>query len=167
MAGRPKIIRRIASKPAVSGFRPYGGESSTKKAETIFLLHEEYEALRLNDYEKNTQCESARIMGVSRPTFTRIYINAREKIATAFVEGRKIVIEGGKVYFNNEWYICNECQSIFNLIKDSDEECPLCRSKNYETYTYIPIEEEEETETEEIFYEKGNCKRRRRRGNYN
>ncbi|MBE9488515.1 MAG: DUF134 domain-containing protein [Bacteroidetes bacterium] len=167
MAGRPKIRRRIASKPTVSGFRPYGGEGLIKKTETIFLLHEEYEALRLNDYEKNTQCESARIMGVSRPTFTRIYINAREKIATAFVEGRKIMIEGGKVYFNDEWYICQKCQSIFNLIKDSAKECPLCGSKSYETYTDIPVEKEKENEPEEVFCEKGNCKRRRRRENYN
>lgn len=100
--GRPQKVRRVAQAPSVSGFKPYGGALPNKK-EAVFLLCEEYEALRLNDYERYNQCEAATIMQISRPTFTRIYISAREKIATAFVEGRQIIVEGGKVEYEQGW----------------------------------------------------------------
>jgi hypothetical protein len=35
-------------------------------------------------------------MGVSRPTFTRIYAHARQKVAKAFVEGRKFLLKAEK-----------------------------------------------------------------------
>ena len=92
---RPKKIRRMTSIPTVSGFKPYGINNAKSKENAVFLLCEEYEALRLNDYEKCNQCEAAVIMQVSRPTFTRIYMSARQKIASAFIEGRQIIIEGG------------------------------------------------------------------------
>ena len=74
----------------------------------INLLYEEYEALRLCDYSMENHNRASEIMEVSRPTFTRIYASARQKLASAFVEGRQIVIEGGKVYFDSDWHICND-----------------------------------------------------------
>ena len=70
MSGRPKIIRKIATQPVVSGFRPYGMGQTAKKRDSLFLLYEEYEALRLCDYEKYTQAEASSFMNVSRPTLT-------------------------------------------------------------------------------------------------
>ena len=134
MKGRPKTIRKISFMPTVSGFKPYGDKVRKVDLEQVFLFYEEYEALRLNDYEKHTQSESAQIMGVSRPTFTRIYMSAREKIAKAFIEGHRIVIEGGKVELDGNWYICSKCNSIFSLEEGGESVCGLCGSINIEKY---------------------------------
>jgi predicted DNA-binding protein (UPF0251 family) len=41
MSGRPKIIRKIATQPVVSGFRPYGMGQTAKKRDSLFLLYED------------------------------------------------------------------------------------------------------------------------------
>ena len=114
--------------PTVSGFKPYCIGKEYESKEAVFLLYEEFEALRLNDYEKHNQCEAAAIMQVSRPTFTRIYMSAREKIAKAFIEGSRIVIEGGKVELDGEWYECVDCGAIFTRTPDDTGSCALCGS---------------------------------------
>lgn len=120
--------------PAVSGFKPYGGKATQSKAQGVYLFYEEYESLRLSDYEKHTQCESAAIMGVSRPTFTRIYQSAREKIAKAFVEGLRIIIEGGKVQLDGDWYVCGHCSALFTAEGQTPSVCPLCGSTSVSSY---------------------------------
>lgn len=136
MKGRPKSVRKISSIPSVSGFNPYGKSIESTDEEAVFLFYEEYEALRLSDYDKYNQCESAVFMGVSRPTFTRIYISAREKIAKAFVEGRKIIIEGGKVELDDKWYICDDCGAIFCEETEGavPEVCTVCSSSSIRHY---------------------------------
>ena len=130
MKGRPKSIRKISFLPAVSGFRPYGDNVNKANKTCVFLFYEEYEALRLNDYEKHSQCESAQIMQISRPTFTRIYMSAREKIAKAFVEGLQIVVEGGKVELDGNWYMCNKCKAMFSVENGEPLVCALCGSED-------------------------------------
>jgi Predicted DNA-binding proteins len=98
----------------VSGFKPYGYKDKVQNPDAVFLLCEEYETLRLADYEKHNHCEAALIMQVSRPTFTRMYISAREKIATAFIEGRPVIIEDTEIEVENisleeETYIIKPC----------------------------------------------------------
>lgn len=134
MKGRPKSLRRISSLPAVSGFSPIGGEG--RDSEAVVLYYEEYEALRLNDYEKNSQCESAAFMGISRPTFTRIYMSAREKIAKAFVEHRSIIVEGGSVEVDDHWLVCNDCHAVFSNVQADGiaTNCALCGSTNIAQY---------------------------------
>ena len=96
------------------------------------FLYEEYEALRLCDYDMLNHHGASEAMAVSRPTFTRIYSSARRKLATAFVEGRQILIEGGKVYFDSDWYECKKCSCYFNNPEKEKfaEKCPLCGSDN-------------------------------------
>ena len=134
MKGRPKTIRKISFIPAVSGFRPYGDNVNKSNKACVFLFYEEYEALRLNDYEKHSQCESAEIMQVSRPTFTRIYMSAREKIAKAFVEGLRIVVEGGKVELDGNWYVCQKCKAIFSTANGESLICALCGSSDVQPW---------------------------------
>ncbi|AST56635.1 DNA-binding protein [Thermoanaerobacterium thermosaccharolyticum] len=66
----------------------------------VVLTVEEFEAIRLKDLEGLEQEECAEKMKVSRPTFFRIIISAREKVADALVNGKAIKVEGGnyKVY---------------------------------------------------------------------
>ena len=130
--------------PAVSGFKPYGGVADKQRKANVFLLYEEYEALRLSDYEKHSQCESAAIMQVSRPTFTRIYMSAREKIAKAFVEGLRIVIEGGKVELDGDWYVCRKCKAVFSNEHEVSKTCALCGSSEIEPYRLSDGENEDE-----------------------
>ncbi len=123
--------------PTISGFKPYGASTTTKKSDSVFLLYEEYEVLRLCDYEKYNQLDASGLMGVSRPTLTRIYTSAKEKMALALVEGRRIIIEGGKVSLDSEWFHCGACGCYFNRIDDSltEKECALCGSLNVGSFT--------------------------------
>ncbi len=146
MKGRPKTVRKIAFVPAVSGFKPYGNNVNDENHDSVFLLYEEYEALRLNDYEKHSQCESASIMGVSRPTFTRIYMRSREKIAKAFIEGRRIIVEGGKVELDGGWYICGRCKAIFSM-EEGESVCALCGSNEVNRYE-LPAQSAAQTTTD-------------------
>lgn len=127
---RPKRYRKMNHPPVIQGFRPFGSPAVLKEA--VKLLFEEYEAIKLADYENLSQEEAAGRMDVSRPTFTRIYEKARRKIARAFAETRSIVIEGGYVQFDREWYRCVSCESTF-VVKDHDKEvhqCPVCTSED-------------------------------------
>jgi rubrerythrin len=80
-------------------------------------------------------------MDVSRPTLTRIYAKARAKIADALVTGKQIIIEGGKIYFDSEWYKGNGCNCLFNQPEKSTtpEKCPLCGGGNI--VNYVPVDE--------------------------
>jgi len=134
MSPRRKRMRRMMNPPVIKGFKPYGQQDDLKKLEPVIILLEEYESVKLCDYEMHNHISACEIMGVSRPTFTRIYASARQKIATALAEGRQISIEGGRVAFDKDWYLCQDCKCYFNN-PDMDAEikiCPLCKSENFE-----------------------------------
>ena len=61
------------------------------------LAVDEYEVLRLLDYEGLRQEEAAAQMGVARTTVQSIYAAARRKLAQCLVEGRSLRIAGGDV----------------------------------------------------------------------
>lgn len=88
---RPKKLRRICGRPAHSCFKPNGVPMS--KLDKTELFSEEFEALRLADYENLSQQESADKMGVSRQTFGNIINQARFKVAKVLVEGNALVLE--------------------------------------------------------------------------
>jgi predicted DNA-binding protein (UPF0251 family)/DNA-directed RNA polymerase subunit RPC12/RpoP len=129
MSPRIRVLRKVSNPPLIKGFKPYG-IASELGTEEVKLLYEEYEALRLCDYDMLNHYQASVMMGVSRPTFTRIYASALQKIAKAFIEGRQISIEGGKVYFDSEWYHCTSCGCYFNNPEKEKEvdTCPLCKS---------------------------------------
>ena len=127
MSPRPKRNRQLEEPPIVTGFVPKNGDYNPSEA--VILHFEEYESIRLSDYEGLTQFESSKRLGVSRPTFTRIYDSARKKVAKAFVENKSISIEGGDVVFRELWYYCNHCNSVFKLKNSSSTAsllCPVC-----------------------------------------
>jgi len=65
----------------------------------VILSLEEYEAIRLKDLEGMEQEEAARKMGISQPTFHRLVLGARRKIAEALIKGKAIKVEGGNYKF--------------------------------------------------------------------
>ena len=109
---RPKQCRRIQSPPLMSGFKPFGIPRSITGE--VVLQYDEYEAIRLLDYEGLLQEEAAERMNVSRPTLTRIYSKARQTVAQAFVEGKSLVIEGGSVEFGGQRHRCRRCNRLMD-----------------------------------------------------
>ena len=91
------MCRRIFFEPGVTHFKP-AGIRLAELAETVLTM-DEFEAIRLKDYEDMEQTKAARKMGISQPTFQRIYESARKKIADALVNGKAIRIEGGHYRF--------------------------------------------------------------------
>jgi len=107
---RPEKNRRISQPPIMKGFKPFGIPQC--KIEAIKLSFEEYECLRLVNYEMLSQKEASVQMNVSRPTITRIYNKALKNITKAFVEGKAIEIEGGNYEFSQDWYRCKRCYKL-------------------------------------------------------
>jgi len=128
MVPRTRMPRKVTASPKIKGFKPFGGSAGDSNQPAVNLLLEEYEALRLCDYDHFNHEEAASMMGVSRPTFTRIYAAALKKIAQSFVTGRTLIIEGGHVYFDSEWYYCKVCECRFNHPGETGKpsDCPLC-----------------------------------------
>ena len=90
---RPQRCRRISSEPDVTYFKPKGIPLS--ELEEITLTLDEFEAVRLKDFLGVEQEEGARNMDISQPTFHRLILSARKKIADSLVNGKAIRIEGG------------------------------------------------------------------------
>ncbi len=131
MSPRPKRNRQVESPPIVSGFIPSNGDYNP---DDVVKLHiEEYESIRLIDYEGDTHLEASKKLDVSRPTLTRIYDSARKKVAMAFVENKCLSIEGGEFTFSEHWYHCNNCHSVFKtpgLLSGTQHQCPVCEENN-------------------------------------
>lgn len=122
---RPKQKRNVCKPPIMEGFKPFGIPMTD--LEPLVLLYEEYESIRLTDYEGLTQEQAAEQMNVSRPTCTRIYEKARQTIAKAFVEGKAIFIEGGNYHTDDYWYRCNSCMKV-SVAESVLLECTYCNS---------------------------------------
>ena len=90
---RPIRCKRVGFKPNTTYFKPAGVRLI--ELEESILTVEELEAVRLNDLLNLDQTEAAKKMNISQPTFHRLLIEARKKIADALVNGKAIRIEGG------------------------------------------------------------------------
>jgi predicted DNA-binding protein (UPF0251 family) len=125
---RGKSLRTLSELPIVKGFRPIWIRANYRQSVTLQL--EEYEVLRLIDYEGLIQEEAAEKMNVSRPTVTRMYEQARKKLATAIVEGRSFLIEGGDIHLIGNHYFCEDCLQKFtsNHQESENVSCPHCNS---------------------------------------
>ncbi len=130
---RPTKWRKIENIPTVPYFIP-SDKDVAEVPENILKL-EELEAIRLKDMEGLEQGECAEKMGVSRPTFQRILLSAREKIADSLVNGKIIHIEGGNFTQNICPVRCLDCgkewmESSENMgsIKSGEYSCPVCNS---------------------------------------
>jgi len=109
----------------MEGFKPFG--VPIRELEPVILLYEEYESIRLADYENLTQQEASEKMNISRPTFTRLYDKARKSIARAFVEGKALLIQGGTFITDDYWYRCHNCHETMISMKPA-RHCRKCDS---------------------------------------
>lgn len=90
---RPRLCKRVRFNPEITYFKPRG--IPLKELEEVILPVDEYEAVRLKDLGGLEQEECAKKMNISQPTFHRLVLSARKKIADAIVNGKAIKIEGG------------------------------------------------------------------------
>jgi predicted DNA-binding protein (UPF0251 family) len=89
---RPKKIRWVRCDPSERYFKP---QHRPAGPEGVVLSLDEFEAIRLLDYEGLSQTKAAGIMHVHRSTVSRIVACARRKIARGLVEIKSLKIEGG------------------------------------------------------------------------
>ena len=95
---RPKCCRNVCGVPDKNYFKPRG--IPTSELEEVVLSLDEYEAIRLADYEQLYQEEAAGKMNISRQTFGRVIEAAHKKIADVLMNGKALKIEGGEVAMN-------------------------------------------------------------------
>ena len=90
---RPKKLRWVKCVPKERCFKPLCKPLS--KCEEVYLSLDEFEAVRLACLEGLKQVDAAKLMKISRPTFSRILTSAQKKIADGLVNIKAIRIEGG------------------------------------------------------------------------
>ena len=89
---RPRKWRRVCKLPRCKSFCP---ENETHDGR-VEMMVDEYETIRLIDFEGLTQEECAEQMDIARTTAQAIYASARKKLAKCIVEGMALVISGGE-----------------------------------------------------------------------
>jgi predicted DNA-binding protein (UPF0251 family) len=81
---RPRKPRLVSSYPTITAFVPQGINVTGE----AILSVDEFEAIRLSDFEHLDQENGAALMGVSRHTFGRLLARARSIVADAMVTVR-------------------------------------------------------------------------------
>ena len=132
---RPPKCRRVEFLPDATYFKPAGIPS--RMLEEVRFSIEEAEAIRLKDLEGLEQEQCAEKMNVSRSTFARILLSARQKMADALLNGKAIRIEGGNYELAKRSFRCgngHEWEVPFEvMIKKPPELCPTCNTANIMT----------------------------------
>jgi predicted DNA-binding protein (UPF0251 family) len=127
---RPNKSRKIFSNPGVFYFKPVGRK--LKEQDEVELSLDEFEAIRLADFEGLYQEKAAEQMNVSRQTFGNIINSAHKKIADFLINAKSLKISGGAIEMitDDSNFICFGCK----ILKDSPEKigymelCPYCIS---------------------------------------
>ena len=124
---RPLKMRSVRRPPLYAGFKPTGVQARHLQDQHLSL--DEFEAIRLADFEGLDHHEAAGRMEISRSTFSRLVERARHKVARFLIEGRHLKIDGGAVHFRGNLLRCADCghvvQTAFDVATGS---CPECGS---------------------------------------
>jgi predicted DNA-binding protein (UPF0251 family) len=127
---RPRNRRRVGCTPRRTYFKPAGVPKASLTV--VVLTVDEWEALRLADYEGLYHDAAARQMNVSRPTFGRIIEVARRKVTRALVKGQALTIKGGDFEMTTRKFSCYDCKHEWELPYGTGrpQQCPACQSTN-------------------------------------
>ena len=93
---RPTKKRRICGRPKYCSF---SAGSYEQNQERVVMSLDEFECIRLIDYEGITQEECAEQINMDRTSVTLMYAKARKKLAECLVTGKELRIEGGNYEF--------------------------------------------------------------------
>lgn len=124
---RPKNCREIGDSPGATYYKPKGVPYSS--LDEVVITLDEFEAIRLADYDGLYQQDASERMGVSRQTFGRIIDSAHKKIADALINGKALRIEGGDVRQRGVLSAkCMLCDKVFSYDGSNGEltSCPKC-----------------------------------------
>lgn len=129
--GRPEKEKRVVEPPLFDFYKP--GGVPIIQLEICEMTLDEYEAIRLADYEELEHAEAAVFMNISRPTFTKLITRARKKYSRLLVEGTMLKIAGGVVHFGRNRYKCKDCHKISQSPLDEElAKCSHCGSTELE-----------------------------------
>ena len=92
---RPRVSRIVRDGFPVRVFKPQS--VPMRELKSVILSLDGAEALRLSDAEGLEHATAAELMGISRPTFSRLLAEARTVVASALAGGWAIEIAGGPV----------------------------------------------------------------------
>ena len=127
---RPPKCRRVEFLPDVTYFKPAG--IPLRALKEVCLSVEEAEAIRLKDFERLEQEQSAERMHISRPTFQRVLASARQKVADALLTGKAIRIDGGNFEMAVRRFKClngHEWDVPFEVMTNAPPQlCPTCNT---------------------------------------
>ncbi len=140
----PRSAKRrfVQFPPAAVFFKPQG--VPLRALEKVVLGLDEYEMLRLVDYEGRDIETAAAGMGVSRATGGRILEAARRKSAEALTQGKAVLIEGGAVVLGGRRFRCGSCGAVWGAsggnaadgiagpsgLEAPQDGCPSCSGSN-------------------------------------
>lgn len=117
---RHKLMRQICCCPDGKLYKPAGIPMGKLSVEHLTL--DEFEAIRLADYEGLYHEQAAKEMGISRATFGRILEEARKKLASAIVNTHAFLIEGGPVTVHEHGVGCCRRFSLKENIHNTHKE---------------------------------------------
>ncbi|MBN2278976.1 MAG: DUF134 domain-containing protein [Candidatus Marinimicrobia bacterium] len=149
---RPAKERIVEKPPKIQGMKPMGVPG--RLLEKISLSIDEYEAIRLSDFEGMDHKASSEYMNISRPTFTRLLQSGHQKIADAIVNVKDLIIEGGNYSFTKILIRCLDCKAVSDIGAYHTDEtlCPECNSTNVVCLNNV--------------FQPGHCNRRRNFGGH-
>ena len=127
---RPQKPRRVGFIPDATHFKPAG--VPLRVMEEVCISIEEAEAVRLKDLDGLEQEEGASKMNISRPTFQRVLVSARQKMADALLNGKAIRIDGGNFEMAVRRFRCvngHEWNVPFEVMVNTPPQlCPTCNT---------------------------------------
>lgn len=108
---RPRKFRRVCCLPKNNSFGPHN--LAPTQENQIIMTVDEYETIRLIDYEGYTQEQCSQNMNIARTTVQQIYNRARKKLSQALVDGKCLIITGGDYTLcdgDQNFYGCGGCR---------------------------------------------------------
>ena len=119
---RPTKCRHVCCMPENRRFDP---QDPGPDRVPVVLTVDEYEAVRLIDQNGLSQEECGAYMNIARTTVQQIYTVARRKLAEMLVEGRSLVIQGGRYQLCEREEGCGSCcrrRCVFDTANKCEEE---------------------------------------------
>ncbi len=129
---RPRKTKIVHTAPIPANraiFKPAGIPLSMLAINNITF--EEFEAMRIVDFESKSQYDAAASMGVSQPSISRLLMTGRQKLIDALVSGKAVRIGGGDFRLAFRGFGCLGCENKWEIAENNalaPEKCPKCES---------------------------------------